>query len=85
MQRGTISVAKQLSDWLVGLVPDRPAILNLNLAGVPEMASGTEYDIKQLNLLIEVTLDSAQGYMDGADEANPRFSTLFRERRGATK
>jgi uncharacterized protein (TIGR02284 family) len=45
------------------------------------MASGTEHDIKQLNSLIEVTLDSAQGYMDAADEAkNSRFSTLFRER-----
>jgi uncharacterized protein (TIGR02284 family) len=45
------------------------------------MASGVEHDIKQLNSLIEVTLDSAQGYMNAADEAkSSRFSTLFRER-----
>jgi hypothetical protein len=81
MQSGTIFVAEKLSEWRVGLVPDRPAISNLDLAGVYEMASGTEHDIKQLNSLIEVTLDSAQGYMDAADEAkSSRFSTLFRER-----
>ena len=45
------------------------------------MASGTEDDIEQLNSLIEVTLDSAQGYKDAADEAKrSRFSALFRER-----
>jgi uncharacterized protein (TIGR02284 family) len=63
------------------LRPDRPATLNLDLAGVYEMASGTEHDIRQLNSLIEVTVDSAQGYMDAADEAkSSRFSSLFRER-----
>jgi uncharacterized protein (TIGR02284 family) len=45
------------------------------------MASGVQHDIEQLNALIEVTLDSAHGYMDAAEEAsNSRFSTFFRER-----
>jgi uncharacterized protein (TIGR02284 family) len=50
------------------------------------MPSGTEYDIKQLNSLIEVTFDSAQGYMDAAQGAkSSRFSTLFRERAAQRK
>ena len=45
------------------------------------MASGREHDIEQINSLIEVTLDSAKGYMDAADEAkNSRFASVFRQR-----
>ena len=45
------------------------------------MASGPEHDIEQLNSLIKTTLDSAQGYMDAADEArSSRFASLFRDR-----
>jgi uncharacterized protein (TIGR02284 family) len=45
------------------------------------MPSGAGHDVKQLNALIEVTIDSAQGYRDAADEAkSSRFSSLFRTR-----
>ncbi len=45
------------------------------------MASGVGHDIDQLNLLIEVTLDSAQFYLDAAGNAKePQYSGLFRER-----
>jgi len=45
------------------------------------MASGPEHDIKQMNTLIAVTLDSAKGYADAANSAKgSRFATLFRER-----
>jgi uncharacterized protein (TIGR02284 family) len=45
------------------------------------MASGPKHDIEQLNSLIEVTLNSAQGYVAAADEAkSSRFAALFRER-----
>jgi uncharacterized protein (TIGR02284 family) len=45
------------------------------------MASGPEHDIQQLNSLIRITLDSAQGYRDAADEAgSSRFASLFRDR-----
>jgi uncharacterized protein (TIGR02284 family) len=52
------------------------------LSGVLAMASGPEHDIEQLNSLIEITLDRAEGYMDASDGANSRFSSLFRERGG---
>jgi uncharacterized protein (TIGR02284 family) len=45
------------------------------------MASGRDHDIEQLNTLIEVTLDSAQGYSDAADEAkSSKYSSLFQSR-----
>jgi uncharacterized protein (TIGR02284 family) len=45
------------------------------------MASGPGHDIEQLNSLIKITLDSAQGYRDAAEEAgSSRFASLFRDR-----
>jgi uncharacterized protein (TIGR02284 family) len=45
------------------------------------MASGNGHDISQLNMLIEATLDSVNGYEDAAEEAKTsRFATLFRQR-----
>jgi uncharacterized protein (TIGR02284 family) len=45
------------------------------------MTSGRDHDIKQLNSLIEITVDSAQGYRDAADGArSSRFSGPFRAR-----
>jgi uncharacterized protein (TIGR02284 family) len=60
------------------LVCEAPELV---LTGGRQMASGRDHDIKQLNSLIELTLDSAHGYMDAADEAKSSgFSGLFRAR-----
>ncbi len=45
------------------------------------MSTLNDQHIKVLNSLIEVTLDSAQGYRDAAkDSTNPRFKSLFEMR-----
>lgn len=45
------------------------------------MTTSTEQNIKILNGLVEVTLDSAHGYEEAANETkNPAFMTLFAKR-----
>jgi uncharacterized protein (TIGR02284 family) len=45
------------------------------------MAASNEHDISTLNDLISVTLDSARGYEESADDAkNPTFKSMFVKR-----
>ncbi len=47
------------------------------------MAATNDHDISVLNDLISVTLDSARGYEESADDAkNPTFKSMFVKRAG---